>query len=68
MVIAIKMAMLRAIMNKKNFPTALPSAKPNAVIAKWFVAPASYTSVRKKARRNGGPFRERFLRDQTATP
>jgi hypothetical protein len=49
MVIAIKMAMLRAIMNKKNFPTALPSAKP-------------------KARRNGGPFRERFLWDQTATP
>lgn len=37
MPVATRMAMLKATMNKKNFPTAVPPASHNAEAAKWFV-------------------------------
>lgn len=58
--------MLKATMNKKNFPTAVPSREHNAAIAKWFVGPVSYVD-RKKARHRGGPF-DISVRTQIATP
>lgn len=37
MPVATRIAMLKATMNKKNFPTAVPPASHNAEGAKWFV-------------------------------
>jgi hypothetical protein len=45
MLIASRMATLNATMNKKNFPTVMPSREPNVPAAEWFVAQVSYVRL-----------------------
>ena len=70
MLIATRMAMLNATMNKKNFPTAVPPADHNAEREEWFLGTGdACVGTEKRARRCGGPFDVSLCEgSQIATP
>lgn len=66
MLIATRMAMLNATMNKKNFPTAVPSNEPQRGDCEMVRSAGELCSgPKKKARHRGGPS---CARVQIATP